>query len=196
MASREIVEYIKQEMRAGHAPAQIKQALIDVGWSQSEVESAIQEVGVPEETSPVPQTQFVPAYTVASSPQMPSTLDRNLASRTGIEQPATPEMPRTQMSVPENIPVEPTVGTIPSAPQSVATPSRLAGQSTGTTMGDFTGGPAIESPTMVVPRSTIAPAVSQPGKAGKMSYLLIGFLLGVLITLFILGGYIYFTATA
>ncbi|MDP3955700.1 MAG: hypothetical protein Q8Q18_00430 [bacterium] len=48
MASREVIEYIKQELGAGHAPAQIKKALLDVGWSLQEVENAMTDIGVSE----------------------------------------------------------------------------------------------------------------------------------------------------
>lgn len=73
MASKEIVDYIKQELRAGHSPADISKALTDVGWEKTEVESAFAEIGMPE-TSPAPVSTASPEVntpTALDEPQFP-----------------------------------------------------------------------------------------------------------------------------
>jgi len=264
MASREIVEYIKQEMRAGHAPALIEQALLDVGWSASDVAEAVQEVGIPEEINAV-DAQSVGGLTLEGNgildgavntvatgsgfqfpqPTGPSALDRNLASREGISAGASIVTPSVGLaiehadadSLPLSSRIKPQIVTMP-ANTSVGSPrigldasvpvSRLGAQSTGGSLVDFTGGGSVLTPTassslanttvgvpvgiagptgmLVTPTMTTASfgntenPVSQllneekkKSTANSWWYALVGFLLGVLITLFILGGYIYFS---
>ena len=109
MAPKEVVDYIKQEMRAGHAPGDISKALVDVGWQKDEVKEAFREIGLPDTSPPAaaPATPQFPggaagiATTPASSP----------IGETGVtanpESPSEPTIAGTEVSF--QPPTEPVV---------------------------------------------------------------------------------------